>query len=69
MNVCDVLYALYLDRFTAYDGLTDQQTATWGIAMVAIGGWMIAYSRWIARVSFAFDAPSGNTAQDSEIGA
>ncbi|MCU0711219.1 MAG: hypothetical protein MUC43_04110 [Pirellula sp.] len=65
MNASEILYALYLDRFTAYGAEANEQTITWGIAMVAVGAWMIAYSRWITKVSFAFDttpdAPSKDT--------
>lgn len=57
MNGTEVLYAMYLDRFTASEAVADQQMVTWGVIMVAVGAWMVAYSSWITKVSFALDAP------------
>lgn len=64
MNSTEVLYAMYLDRFTASETEPDHQMVTWGIIMVAVGAWMVAYSRWITKVSFAFDTPAGEPSRD-----
>ena len=59
LNCIESVYVWYLGRLKDMTVYTESQSNTvlWGVAMLAIGSWLVAYSKWATRLAYSFDAP------------
>lgn len=68
LTCIETIYAWYLGRVNDMTVAVDSQTytAVWGVAMLAVGAWLIAYSKWITRIAYSFDAASDVSDEELE---
>lgn len=66
LTCIETIYAWYLGRVNDMTVAVDSQTytAVWGVAMLAVGAWLIVYSKWITRIAYSFDTVSDVSDED-----
>ncbi len=60
LTCVETAYVWYLGRVRDMTVYADGQSYTvlWGAAMLAIGAWLVIYSKWTTRLAYSFDDPS-----------
>ncbi len=70
LTCIETAYVWFLGRVRDMTVYADGQpfTVLWGVAMLAIGAWLVAYSKWTTRLAYSFDAPLESPEEDVEKG-